>query len=146
VCDENEPVRVVLLRLPRGGCGGAAGGDAVKPYCHARNSVKKWGGTIEDYLPIHNFIDSSKAHIADVRHRALLHSSFGIFMAEQVFGVYFTNSAGTTVQVRDVAEEHVLEDLGRIPSVQDYMNHMAIAEWFGGPRTRKPTRFIPLED
>lgn len=76
----------------------------MKPYCHARNSVKKWGGVLGDYLPIHNFLDSSKAHVADMRHRAILHSSFGIFIAEQVFGVFITNSAGTTVQVRDVAE------------------------------------------
>lgn len=115
----------------------------MKPYRHARNSVKRHGGQVEDYLPIHDFIDSSKATVADVRHRAILHSAFGIFIAEKVFGVYFENSDGRTVQVRDIAEEHVIEDLGRIPSVQDYLNHMQLAPWMGGPVTR--TRFIPID-
>lgn len=119
----------------------------MKPYRHARNSVHKYGGEVEEYLPIHNFIDSSKAHIADVRHRALLHSSFGCFLVEQVFGVHFTNSAGRTVQTRDLAEEHIIEDLGRIPSVQDYLQHMPLVPWFGGPTTRKnPSRTISMED
>ena len=27
------------------------------PYHHALSSVKKWGGTVEDYLPIHSWLD-----------------------------------------------------------------------------------------
>ena len=27
------------------------------PYHHALSSVKKWGGTVEDYLPIHSWFD-----------------------------------------------------------------------------------------
>lgn len=115
----------------------------MKPYRHARNSVKKYGGTVEDYLPIHDFIDSSKAAMPDVRHRAILHSAFGIFLVEKVFGVYFTNSAGKTVQTRDVAEEHVIEDLGHIPTLEKYLNHMELAQWMGGPT--KTTRFIPID-
>lgn len=120
----------------------------MKPYCHARNSVKKHGGAVDDYIRIHNFIDESKAHFADVRHRALLHSTFGIFLAERLYGVYFKNSDGITVQTRDIAEEHVLEDLGRIPSVQDYLKHMELAPWMGGQtrETRTRVMHIPLVD
>jgi len=82
----------------------------MKPYYHARLSVKKYGGKLEDYLPIHNFIDSSKAALADVRHRAIMHSSFGCFLVEQVFGVTMTNSDGKIVNCRDLAEDHVQED------------------------------------
>jgi hypothetical protein len=113
----------------------------VKPYLHATASVNKYGGTEDDYQAIHDFIDSSKAHIADVRHRVLLHSSFGIFICERVFGTFITNSDGRKVQVRDVAEEHVLQDLGRIPTVQDYLCRLAIAEWMGGP-VHKRTRHL----
>ena len=60
----------------------------MKPLIHAKSSVKKYGGKVEDYLPIHNLIDSSKTCLPDVRHRALLRSSFGCFIAEQVFGIY----------------------------------------------------------
>lgn len=45
----------------------------------------------------------------------ILHNALGIFICEQVFGTYFTNSDGKIVQVRDVAEQHVLDDLGTIP-------------------------------
>lgn len=117
----------------------------MKPYCHARNSVKKHGGVPEDYLAIHDFIDSSKSHIADVRHRAVLHSSFGIFIAEQVFGTFITNSQGIKVQVRDIAEEHVLEDLGTIPTVADWLREMPISKWMGGPVIRSK-KFIPFDN
>lgn len=50
----------------------------MKPYLHAKNSVKSFGGKLEDYLPIHDFLDESKAHFPDMRHRAMLHNSFGI--------------------------------------------------------------------
>lgn len=118
----------------------------MKPYCHARNSVKKYGGAIEDYLPLHNFLDSSKAHVADMRHRAILHSSFGCYLAEQVLGVYFSNSDGSTVQIRDLAEDHILEDMGKIPSVKDYLDDMPFYDWLGGPkRTTKKFSLVSGE-
>lgn len=108
----------------------------MKPHLHANASVSLYGGKQEDYLAVHNFIDSSKAHMADVRHRAILHSSFGIFICEQVFGVTITNSDGKQVSVRDIAEEHILQDLGRIPSVQDYLGNMKMQKWMSGKASR----------
>src|SRR3546814_4317815 len=52
-------------------------------YHHALASVKKWGGTAEDYLPLHQWFDESKAITADFRHRALRHHAEGIFMLER---------------------------------------------------------------
>lgn len=49
----------------------------MKPFRHARNSAKLWGGKPEDYQDIHDFLDQSKATYADVRHRALLHHTLG---------------------------------------------------------------------
>ena len=108
----------------------------MKPRLHAKSSVKKFGGKPEDYQKIHDFLDSSKAHFPDMRHRALLHSSFGIYIAEQVFGLYFINSDGHEVSVRDVAEKHIIEDMGRIPTVQDYLEGMPLYNWLGGPSRR----------
>lgn len=108
----------------------------MKPHLHANASVSKFGGKAEDYIEIHNFIDSSKAHFPDMRHRSLLHSSFGIFICERIFGVTMTNSDGKVFSVRDVAEEHVLQDLGTIPTVQDYLQHMTPEPWMSGPETR----------
>ena len=45
------------------------------PYHHALSSVKKWGGTVEDYLEVHTWFDASKAYCADFRHRAMRHHS-----------------------------------------------------------------------
>lgn len=101
----------------------------MKPYIHAENSVKKFGGKIEDYLAIHDFMDSSKAHVPDIRHRAIFHSSFGCYIVEKIFGVTITNSENRTVQVRDVAEQHILEDLGKIPTLQDWLSEMNIKQW-----------------
>jgi hypothetical protein len=81
------------------------------PYHHAISSVKKWGGQVEDYLPIHDWFDESKSHMADFRHRALRHHSEGIFMAEKIFGHTITNSDGREVMVRYIGEQHVQEDL-----------------------------------
>jgi hypothetical protein len=115
----------------------------MKPLIHAKNSVRAHGGHIADYLPIHDFIDSSKSVVADMRHRAILHSAFGIYLVERCFGDTMTNSDGNVLSVRDIAEEHVIEDLGRIPSMQDYLDHMELAPWMSGARTT--TRFIPID-
>lgn len=110
----------------------------MKPYIHAKNSVNKYGGKIEDYIELHNFMDSSKAHFPDARHRVIFHSSFGIFIVEKVFGITLTNSDGKILQVRDLAEDHILEDIGFIPTVADYLRDMPHYEWLNGDnRTRQ---------
>lgn len=97
----------------------------MKPYVHARNSVKRYGGVPEDYLMIHNWFDSTKAATADFYHRAILHNTFGIFLAEQLFGVTLTNSDGKVVSVRSVAEDHVMEDCqGKIPTIDDWLGEL----------------------
>ena len=82
-----------------------------------------------------------------MRHRALLHSAFGIFVAERVFGTNLLNSDGQTVSVRDVGEDHVIEDIGFIPSVDKWLLNMTIQPWMlGGRRKRVKKAFIPMED
>lgn len=116
----------------------------MKPYEHGLVSVKKWGGSPIDYQRIHDWFDQTKAHVPDMRHRAILHSSFGIYLCEQQFGTTLTNSDGRIVQVRDVAEQHVIDDMGRIPTVQDYLDGMPMYDWLGGPRRTR--RSIPMAD
>lgn len=115
----------------------------MKPFIHAKNSVRKHGGRLEDYQAIHDFIDSSKAAVPDMRHRVVLHSAFGAFIVERVFGTTMTNADGKVFSPRDIAEEHIIEDLGRIPTLQDYLDHMDLAPWMGGARVT--TRFIPID-
>jgi hypothetical protein len=109
----------------------------MKPYLHAKVSAKQHGGKMEDYLAIHEFFDSSKIAVADVRHRAMLHSAWGIYLLEKVFGSLITNSDGKQVSVRDLGEEHVLQDLGFIPTMEDWLKRMPIEGWMSGTRKRK---------
>lgn len=104
----------------------------MKPYLHAKISVKRFGGVEEDYQALHDFFDSSKAALPDVRHRAILHSSFGIFMLERVFGTTITNSDGKEVSVRDIGEQHVMDDLGFIPTPEKWLRNMRIEPWMAG--------------
>ena len=118
----------------------------MKPRLHAKISAHKWGGKPEDYQHLHDWFDHTKAHFADVRHRALLHNSWGIFLLEQIFGTHFVNSDGKEVSVRDVGEQHVLDDLGHIPSLDECMKNLPMEAWFGGPIRGKKIKKIVLKD
>lgn len=147
----------------------------MKPMVHARISAKRYGGDPEDYLPIHDWLDSTKASLPDIRHRAFLHNSVGCFLAEQVFGhVVMTHShvaeaalrafkddptpenaeayrvakaalapGRKTVSVRDVAEDHIREDLGFIPTLERWVRKMPIEPWMAGGVGRYKTESAP---
>ena len=104
------------------------------PYKHAQSSAAKWGGVPEDYEPIHSWFDASKEFMADFRHRALRHHAEGIFECERKFGVTITNSDGKKVPVRYIGEQHVHEDLGRIPSLEDWFREIRLAPWMVGKK------------
>lgn len=104
----------------------------MKPWKHSRISAKKFGGSPEDYIDIHEWVDQTKAAHADMRHRAILHNSMGPYIAAQVFGNTIVNTAGRTVSVRDIVEQHIIDDLGFIPNLSDYLKQMTLAPWMGG--------------
>jgi len=111
----------------------------MKPLIHAKNSAKKYGGKWEDYIDIHEKMDSSKSSHASVKHRLVFHSAFGIYLIQDIFGVSMVNSDNHVVAVRDIAEQHVLEDLGKIPSLDEWLNEMPIKAWMGNPSERTKT-------
>ncbi len=115
------------------------------PLFHAKSSARKYGGRYEDYLPIHNWFDESKSYMGDVRHRALRHHAEGIFLCEKLFGTSITNSDGKEIPVRFIGEQHVLEDLGRIPSVSDWLKEMPMKPWMG-PRAKLEFTVEDIED
>lgn len=51
-----------------------------------------------------------------------------------MFGVTITNSTGEAVPVRYVGEQHVKEDLGRIPTAQDWLAQIKPQRWMYGQR------------
>jgi len=108
----------------------------MKPFQHARISAKKYGGKAEDYQHLHDFFDSSKQTLADMRHRAILHSAFGIFLLERVFGTTITNSDGKKVCIRDIGEDHVMQDLGFIPTVERWLRNLPVEDWMLGSKCK----------
>ena len=96
----------------------------MTPYKHAESSANKWGGIAEDYLYIHRWFDETKAFTGDWTHRALRHHSAGIEWACKILGdvvpVYVLGKE-RKIPTRQVAEQHVLEDCGFIPTPQDWL-------------------------
>lgn len=152
----------------------------AKPLVHAESSARRYGGIPEDYIELHDFMDSSKASFPDNRHRALTHNAWFIgTVLERVFGheIELTctqcNGAGEIpvldggmlprpsgiplpmqscnkcdctgkhgrAHVRDIGEQHVLEDFGGkfIPTVSDYLEGMEFHEWMNNAISGTPT-------
>lgn len=102
------------------------------PVVHAERSARKWGGSASDYLALHQWFDATKAHLPDNRHRMLLHNSFGILLAEAAFGPAICNALGRRVFVRDLAAQHIIEDLGFIPTVYECFAELPLQPWMAG--------------
>jgi len=116
---------------------------------HSASSAKKFGGTPDDYVPIHKFLDQSKLYIADWRHRALLHTTFGVALAEQMFGdLYKRPSDGVAVSTRTIATVHIEEDLGCVPTPEVFLREMPIRRWMNGfdPAERKRMQYLRVEE
>jgi hypothetical protein len=110
---------------------------------HAASCARKWGGQPEDYLAVHEFIDSSKSVIGDVRHRSLYHHTMGVYLCQKIFGDTLTierERGSIRVPVRLIAERHILEDLGWLPSPADYIDGMPIKAWMSGAKRKE----VPL--
>lgn len=116
----------------------------MNSWYHAVSASHKWGGTPEDYLPIEEFIDSSKQVIGDARHRSLYHHTLGVFLCEKVFGKTLTvskNKNSIQVPVRLIAERHIEEDLGWLPSPKDYIDGMLLKPWMSGAKRKELGNF-----
>lgn len=114
-----------------------------KPHVHALSSARKYGGHPDDYMAIHQMMDSSKNGIADNRHRVFTHNSWFISPngpLETMFGVTIKNSDGRDVSVRDIGEQHILEDFGGrfIPTPQDYLEKLPYEEWMNNGKGASP--------
>jgi hypothetical protein len=97
------------------------------PYYHSLSSVQRWGGTPDDFAPVHQWLDASKQFIGHFRHRALRHHAEGAALAARIFGPSLDLGDARVVSVEDIASLHIQEDLGFIPS---------LSEWFHGIEVR----------
>lgn len=108
----------------------------AQSWVHAQASARHFGGQPEDYLELHEWIDEFKSIVGDVSHRQYRHHAKGPWMAQEVFGVTITNSDGQQILVRDICENHIVEDLGWLPSPADWSACLACKVWMGGRRNR----------
>lgn len=105
----------------------------ANPLIHSKSSVKRWGGKVEDYLPIHELIDSPKATMNNNSSRALTHNTwFAYTIIPKIFGYNIINSDGRSVDSVDIAMLHIAEDFRMkfVPTPQDYLKHMEVQAWF----------------
>lgn len=91
---------------------------------HSLLSRKKFGGNPEDYLPVHKFLDSSKLFYYHLKHRILLHNTYGMEICISKFEELITNSDGKKILVRDIVAEHCKEDLyGIVPTLNNWFKY-----------------------
>lgn len=118
----------------------------MKPAIHAQLSTKRHGGTFDDYMFIHDYLDQTKSAQPAMSHRVVLHNAFGIYIVEDRFGQTFENSDGAIVSVRDICEEHIIEDLGFIPTLEQCLAPITAenSAWLWG--RPKSSRIIKMVD
>jgi len=80
---------------------------------HSRASAHRYGGRTQDYLPLHSFMDQTKALVADCRHRMILHNEWGVEIALACFGSHVAS-----IPTRQLVEDHIREDLGYVPTLE----------------------------
>jgi hypothetical protein len=92
---------------------------------HCRVSQKRWGGQLQDYYAIHDFIDSTKELCTDSRHR-ILHTMWAVKnVVVPIFGHTLVNSDGKNIDIKDMCErDHLLVDFHNkyIPTLGDFVS------------------------
>lgn len=88
----------------------------MRPYQHAMSSATRSGGRWQDYLAVHEFIDSTKTCCGDTRHRMILHS---VDLGSALAKVAFPDRRDTD----DLVRQHVVEDLGTARTLSEWLRH-----------------------
>jgi len=104
----------------------------ANPLIHSKSSVKRWGGKVEDYFPLHELLDSPKTTMNNNTSRMLTHNIWFCYqIVPKIFGYNITNSDGKSVDTVDIAMLHIAEDFRMkfIPTVQDYLKHLEVQPW-----------------
>jgi hypothetical protein len=87
----------------------------MQPWKHAKATARRNRRRWENDLPIHEFMDLTKASCPDLRHRLVLHNAdLGPELAAAAFP--------ERPDARDIALAHVFQDLGCLPSLADWLD------------------------
>ena len=115
----------------------------ANPLIHAKSSVKRWGGNVEDYIELHELLDSPKATMNNNTSRMLTHNIWFCYqIIPKIFGYNITNSDGKSVDTVDIAMLHVSEDFKHrfIPTAQDYLKHLDVQPWMNNGCGKMPSQ------
>lgn len=99
---------------------------------HSQSSVKRWGGKVEDYLSIHELIDSPKACMNNNSARLITHNVwFAYNIVPKIYGYNLINSDNKRVDTIDIAMLHIAEDFRMkfVPTLEDYLKHLELPAW-----------------
>ena len=68
----------------------------------------------------------------------MYHHTAGVWLCQEIFGRTITvGERGIQVPVRLIAERHILEDLGWLPSPKDYIDAMTLRTWMSGAQRKE---------
>lgn len=108
----------------------------MNPIVHSESSMKKFKGKTEEdfkqFMGIHKKMDCTKAWVPDNRHRCISHTMLWVMeVMVPLFGDYIILSDGKRVSVKDICEQHILEDyrMKFIPTPQDFIQEMTFKKW-----------------
>lgn len=105
---------------------------------HALSSARRLGGSASDYVAVHSWFDASKQAYADTRHRAVLHHTFGVHLLLEIRGRSLTRASdGVAVDRTSLGAQHLEEDCGFAPTLQDWLGVRPLESWTS---SRCPTR------
>ena len=105
----------------------------MRPWQHAKSTAGR-NADWRQYLPIHEFLDSTKVACPDLRHRMILHNvDLGPAVAAMAFPE--RNDA------RAIALQHVKEDLGGTPLLLDWIDTCDVSKWPQPPYRRGSFEF-----
>jgi uncharacterized protein DUF6915 len=102
----------------------------------AAASARHFDTAPDALLPLHSWFLETAAWFDDARHFAMRHHSFGIFQAEQRFGVVLTQNR-CPVPTRIAAEWHVRTVLGRIPAAADFLRRIKGQPWMAAAQNAR---------
>lgn len=102
-------------------------------HYHSISSANGYGGVPEDYHALHQWMDRGRTGTNRLMHRMLAHHTQGIADAVERFGPTITNSRGRQVPTSLLAEQHIVEDLGFVPTFEHYMELLQCPRWASRP-------------
>jgi len=102
-------------------------------HYHAVSSANAFGGAPEDYHKFHQWMDRGRVGTDRLLHRMLAHHTQGIQDAIALFGDTITNSKGRQVPTSLLAHQHILEDLGFVPTLEHCLELLHCPRWASKP-------------